>query len=208
MYHVSLVGNGRQEIALTRLIFALLLASLLWLPSIARGQQHSEDASAQVNSFDAAQSRDASMCNQLKAVERYVRNYCQRKPFPAGKQNEAERKRIAVELQLLIPQNPYAAGNPIEPSKDKPQSDEPDEDPGHLFGERVLFSEKSTDYIDKASLNPPDEWQDEPGTVHVLGQDKGRYCIWAADANHKPVKDPKTHKYFVLSGTLGAAAKQ
>ena len=48
--------------------------------------------------------------------------------------------------------------------------------------------------------NPPDDWQQPPGTISIIGNQSNMYVLWGAGADGRPLRDPLSHHVQLIIG--------
>jgi hypothetical protein len=168
----------------------------------------------------ALEQEDYRMFDDMRRVSNWMNQYCiWNHRFP---EQGDEFRAAKAQMNQLAPNNPYVnnrlilsrgldadpeyAGNaesaPSYTSDyQKAPVYVPDDQAANLHRVKLEINNSLTEIeIQQWQTEPPDEWNETPGTITILSNQQNLYCVWGAGADGKPLRDPLSGQVQLIIG--------
>jgi len=150
----------------------------------------------------AGSRRSGELLAQMKRIASYMEQYSvQNNSF----YDQEMIKAAIVQLNQLVPNNPYSHNYMTAPDDELTDQNEPMDNGGQnlTLQNRVslIVDESLSDLqAEEYRSNPPDEWNGPPGAITVITNNRNMFIVFGDGLDGHPIKDPDTGRYAVLFG--------
>jgi hypothetical protein len=146
--------------------------------------------------------RNGELLSQMRRISSYMEEYSVQNN---GFYDQEMINALIVQLNQLVPNNPYSHKYLITPDDEQTNELEPMDNGGQNLSQpnrvSVIVDQSLSDLqAEEDRANPPDEWTGDPGAITVITNNRNLFIVWGAGRNGKPIRDPDTNRVAVLFG--------
>jgi hypothetical protein len=145
---------------------------------------------------------NGELLSQMRRISSYMEEYSVQNN---GFYDQEMINALTVQLNQLVPNNPYSHKYLMTPDDEQTDELEPMDNGGQNLWQpnrvSVIVDQSLSDLqAEEDRANPPDEWTGNPGAITVITNNRNLFIVWGAGRNGKPIKDPDTNRVAVLFG--------